>query len=200
MGAVMDMDMAWIIRIAYGVMILAVVLSFLFSKKQQRQVRLTCNRFAFAFVKISNYVCADPKGTRLAVENKGTGKAQVLPMEDQPEKIRIAMERALSDKVVALYREMSQAQEELDRQCSRSKRLKRQFSEPIEQMFGVARAFLLGCEHPEILAGETERQGFDEFLSRQLHYRKELLKRISGDAGPEFAKLNHKYDMKAEEG
>ena len=52
------------IRIGYAVMIVAIVLCFYFSKKQQHGLREAVDRFAFAYVKISNHVSARSGSSR----------------------------------------------------------------------------------------------------------------------------------------
>ena len=119
------------IRIGYIVMIAAIVLCFYFSRKQQHGLREAVDRFAFAYVKISNHVSARPPAAELAVE-RGEGDAvRPLPLGEQPEAIRAAIERASGGKVVKLYDEMMDAMLEIENRCGRHRRMNSQFREPI---------------------------------------------------------------------
>ena len=187
------------IRIGYIVMIAAIVLCFYFSRKQQHGLREAVDRFAFAYVKISNHVSARPPAAELAVE-RGEGDAvRPLPLGEQPEAIRAAIERASGGKVVKLYDEMMDAMLEIENRCGRHRRMNSQFREPIAALFHKARTFLTASEHLENIRTAADKQAFDSFLRDQGDDRMVLLRRITGGAGEQFSALSKHYDLAARE-
>ena len=187
------------IRIGYIVMIAAIVLCFYFSRKQQHGLREAVDRFAFAYVKISNHVSARPPAAELAVE-RGEGDAvRPLPLGGQPETIRAAIERASGGKVVKLYDEMMDAMLEIENRCGRHRRMNSQFREPIAALFHKARTFLTASEHLENIRTAADKQAFDSFLRDQGDDRMVLLRRITGGAGEKFSALSKHYDLAARE-
>lgn len=187
------------IRIGYIVMIAAIVLCFYFSRKQQHGLREAVDRFAFAYVKISNHVSARPPAAELAVE-RGEGDAvRPLPLGEQPEAIRSAIERASGGKVVKLYDEMMDAMLEIENRCGRHRRMNSQFREPIAALFHKARTFLTASEHLENIRTAADKQAFDSFLRDQGDDRMVLLRRITGGAGEQFSALSKHYDLAARE-
>lgn len=187
------------IRIGYIVMIAAIVLCFYFSRKQQHGLREAVDRFAFAYVKISNHVSARPPAAELAVE-RGEGDAvRPLPLGEQPEAIRAVIERASGGKVVKLYDEMMDAMLEIENRCGRHRRMNSQFREPIAALFHKARTFLTASEHLENIRTAADKQAFDSFLRDQGDDRMVLLRRITGGAGEQFSALSKHYDLAARE-
>lgn len=187
------------IRIGYIVMIAAIVLCFYFSRKQQHGLREAVDRFAFAYVKISNHVSARPPAAELAVE-RGEGDAvRPLPLGEQPEAIRAAIERASGGKVVKLYDEMMDAMLEIENRCGRHRRMNSQFREPIAALFHKARTFLTASEHLENIRTAADKQAFDSFLRDQGDDRMVLLRRITGGAEEQFSALSKHYDLAARE-
>ena len=187
------------IRIGYIVMIAAIVLCFYFSRKQQHGLREAVDRFAFAYVKISNHVSARPPAAELAVE-RGEGDAvRPLPLREQPEAIRTVIERASGGKVVKLYDEMMDAMLEIENRCGRHRRMNSQFREPIAALFHKARTFLTASEHLENIRTAADKQAFDSFLLDQGDDRMVLLRRITGGAGEQFSALSKHYDLAARE-
>ena len=187
------------IRIGYIVMIAAIVLCFYFSRKQQHGLREAVDRFAFAYVKISNHVSARPPAAELAVE-RGEGDAvRPLPLGEQPEAIRAAIERASGGKVVKLYDEMMDAMLEIENRCGRHRRMNSQFREPIAALFHKARTFLTASEHLENIRTAADKQALDSFLRDQGDDRMVLLRRITGGAGEQFSALSKHYDLAARE-
>ncbi|GKH48883.1 hypothetical protein [Anaerotruncus massiliensis (ex Togo et al. 2019)] len=187
------------IRIGYIVMIAAIVLCFYFSRKQQHGLREAVDRFAFAYVKISNHVSARPPAAELAVE-RGEGDAvRPLPLREQPEAIRTVIERASGGKVVKLYDEMMDAMLEIENRCGRHRRMNSQFREPIAALFHKARTFLTASEHLENIRTAADKQAFDSFLRDQGDDRMVLLRRITGGAGEQFSALSKHYDLAARE-
>ena len=180
-------------------MIAAIVLCFYFSRKQQHGLREAVDRFAFAYVKISNHVSARPPAAELAVE-RGEGDAvRPLPLGEQPEAIRAAIERASGGKVVKLYDEMMDAMLEIENRCGRHRRMNSQFREPIAALFHKARTFLTASEHLENIRTAADKQAFDSFLRDQGDDRMVLLRRITGGAGEQFSALSKHYDLAARE-
>lgn len=187
------------IRVGYAVMIVAIILCFYFSKKQQRGLRGAVDKFAFAYVKISNHVSPRPPAGGLAVKRGEGDSVRALPLEEQPETIRSAIERAGGGKVVKLYEEMMDAMLEIESRCGKHRRMNSQFREPVTALFHKARTFLTASEHPENIRTEADKKAFDSFLKDQGEDRMVLLRRITGGAGEQFAALSKHYDLAARE-
>ena len=70
--------MQWGIRIGYAVMIFAIIMCFVFSKRGEKEMRHMIDRFAQAFCKLSNYVLPGGRGDAGAARGgaaRGAAKA-----------------------------------------------------------------------------------------------------------------------------
>lgn len=56
--------MDWAIKIGYAVMVFAIIMCFIFSKRGEKEMRHMVDRFAQAFCKLSNYVLPGGKRPR----------------------------------------------------------------------------------------------------------------------------------------
>lgn len=182
-------------KIGFVVMIFGGILSFLNSKRHQKHVRLATNEFALAFIKISNLVCPSSSGARLELSSEEEGQAAALPYDMQGKRMRNIIDRTKNKKIDALYGAMQDAVFKLKDLTKRTRRLRQQFTTPIEEMFGICRTFLVGCENLDNIKGEQAIKDFESFLCEQEHHRKELFKRISAEAGEEFSELSKNYEF-----
>lgn len=171
------MDSEWLVRLLYGVVIIAVVFVLFLGKKQERMVRHAADAFALAFLRLANRISPRP-----------------ITHDPSPKTVRSIMTAAVLPEVVGFYNDLAGALEQVHRACGRNGRLKEQFAQPIQEIFDITRGFLVYCEH----GGDDDLQEeFTRFLGEQASYRQQLFKRISRDAGEEFARLNRDYPLGA---
>ena len=182
-------------KIAFAAMVGAMALSYFYGKKRQRDLRLACNRFAFAFAKLSNFVLPAGEGCTLLYEPLPDGTIRLLPAQQQSPKLEKIRAKVAQKQVEIWYDEAQQALGEVTRLCGINRTLRQQFGEPIQRLFDLLRIFLVGCDDLSSITTEQDAEVFNSFLADQLAHRKVLLQRISGDAGKEYATLSKGYDL-----
>lgn len=120
----------WLVRLLYGIVIIAVLFVLFFGKKQERAVRRSIDGFALAFLRLANRIAPKP------VTTAPPAKAA-----------RDIISAALSPDVVGLYDQLADALARVELACGRNARLRRQFAAPVQEIFDSTRAFLVYCEH-----------------------------------------------------
>lgn len=170
-----SVDSEWLIRLLYGIIILAVVFVLFLGKKQERRARHATDAFALAFLRLANHIFPRP-----------------IAYDPSPKTVRSIMEAAVQPAVVGSYSDLADALEQVHRACGRNGRLKEQFAQPIQEIFDITRGFLVYCEHG---GDDALQEEFTRFLGEQTSYRQQLFKRISRDAGGEFSRLNRDYPL-----
>ena len=81
--------MDWAIKIGYAVMVFAIIMCFIFSKRGEKEMRHMVDRFAQAFCKLSNYVLPGGKAPAATLAaRKKDGVMQALPAAEQPEELQ----------------------------------------------------------------------------------------------------------------
>ena len=70
--------MDWAIKIGYAVMVFAIIMCFIFSKRGEKEMRHMVDRFAQAFCKLSNYVLP-PSWCTAAAATAATGSFSPIP-------------------------------------------------------------------------------------------------------------------------
>lgn len=186
------------IHLAYAVMVFAVIICYVLSKNQKKDLRGTANDFARAFVKLSNYISPNPPREELAVETGADDAVTALPLQEQPEAIGFIIKRANADKSVKLFQEMVESADALTKLAGINRTNKAQFSAPINELLAMTHTFLEGCEDLRRIQTAQQKAQFDRFLNDQLAHRMLLLRRISGDMAEEFRKLNQNYAAQME--
>ncbi|MPM01117.1 hypothetical protein SDC9_47355 [bioreactor metagenome] len=186
------------IRIGYGVMAAAIIICFVFSRRNVKELRFKVDAFAEAFLKFSNYISPDPPRRKLAVRRSGGGVAP-LPLEQQPEEIRCILSRGRSEQAEKEYLKMEEAASAVKRHCRRNRRLNIQFTQPVEKLFFLAYTFHSGALDLNSIDDENKENAFRSFLEDQLEHRMVLLKRISREFNDKFLALNKRYDLKGAE-
>lgn len=187
------------IRLAYGVMIVGIILCFVFTRNRQRGLREAANDFAFVFVKLSNYISSRPPKAELLTEALPDGRLRALPVERQPEAIQTIIRRAGSAKSVKLFAQLSSAAETVASRANINRTDKAQFVAPIDELLLLAHTFLVGCENLETIDTPEKKAAFDSFLMEQPKHRMMLLKRITGDAADKYRELNKQYAQEMEQ-
>ena len=72
--------MDWAIKIGYAVMVFAIIMCFIFSKRGEKEMRHMVDRFAQAFCKLSNYVLPGGKAPAASLSTrKKDGVMQPAP-------------------------------------------------------------------------------------------------------------------------
>lgn len=187
------------IHLAFGVMMVGMLFCFILSKRQTKDMRKECDKFAFPFVKLSNYICPTTSSLSLQVEDLGNGAVRALPFEQQPEGLQFIMQRANADRSVRLFGELSEAADGITRAAGINRTRQEQFKNPIDQLLMMTHTFLCGCEDLTTIDTMEKKQAFDSYLQEQVAHRMVLLRRISGEKSNEFRTLNHNYTRQMEQ-
>ena len=175
--------MDWAIKIGYAVMVFAIIMCFIFSKRGEKEMRHMVDRFAQAFCKLSNYVLPGGKAPAATLAaRKKDGVMQALPAAEQPEELQKLMKRGTARHLAELYGQMEEASAELVYRCRRHRRNRELFADPIRQICYLTSVFLEGCADPKT-------------YTDQLKHRATLLKRIAGENAESFLELNMDYDL-----
>ncbi|MCI5705380.1 hypothetical protein [Candidatus Pseudoscillospira sp. SGI.172] len=184
------------IRIGYAAMVAAIILAFLFSRRGEKELRFAVDRFAEAFLGLSNLVSPCPPTRRLAVRRVGGG-VHPFPPEQQPEELRAILRVGAEEEAAGLYQRAEAAAVEVRRRSRRSRRLREQFGQPITDLCFLACVFIEGCQDLSTVDSVNRENAFTRFLTGQEEHRMALLKRISREFNDAFLELNQNYDLAA---
>lgn len=188
--------MDWAIKIGYAVMVFAIIMCFIFSKRGEKEMRHMVDRFAQAFCKLSNYVLPGGKAPAATLAaRKKDGVMQALPAAEQPEELQKLMKRGTARHLAELYGQMEEASAELVYRCRRHRRNRELFADPIRQICYLTSVFLEGCADPKAISDQNRINAFESFYTDQLKHRATLLKRIAGENAEPFLELNMDYDL-----
>ena len=188
--------MDWAIKIGYAVMVFAIIMCFIFSKRGEKEMRHMIDRFAQAFCKLSNYVLPGGKAPAATLAaRKKDGVMQALPAAEQPEELQKLMKRGTARHLAELYGQMEEASAELVYRCRRHRRNRELFADPIRQICYVTDVFLEGCADLKTVSDQNRVNAFESFYTDQLMHRATLLKRIAGENAEPFLELNMDYDL-----
>ena len=161
--------MQWVIRIGYAVMIFAIIMCFIFSKRGEKEMRHMIDRFAQAFCKLSNYVLPGGRAPKaVLVTRKKEGVMQALPATEQPEELQKLMKRGTTRHLRELYGEMEEASAELCFRCRKNRRNRELFADPIREICYVTDVFLSGCEDAKTISDQNRINAFESFYTDQL--------------------------------
>lgn len=188
-----------VIRLAYIIMIAGIVLCFVFSRNHQRDLRKAANEFAFAFVRLSNFISPKPPKSGLLFEDLPDGRVRVLPAQEQSKAIRAVLERANSPEAVQLFAQLDAAADLVCKRANLNRTQRSQFMEPIDRLLLLTHTFLVGCEDLGSIDTMEKKAAFDSFLMEQPAHRMVLIKRISGDKADEYRELNRRYAQEMEQ-
>jgi len=186
------------IRIGYAVIAAATVLCIVFSRRGEKELRFIVDRFAAAFLRLSNYASPEIPRRRLAVRRSG-GRVEPLPVRQQPEELRFILERGAAKQSEELFCELEAATAEIKWRCRRNRRLREQFCEPLETLCYIAYVFRKGALDLSSIDDTNKETAFNSFLEDQLKHRMALLRRISREFNGEFLSLNKRYDLERAE-
>jgi len=179
----------------YVIMIVAIFFSFMLSKKRLKEMRFRADKFAMAYLKLSNYISPEPPRKQLSVERFGESGVRPMPLEQQPEELRFILRRGNTEQAEELYREMDEAAADIERHCLRSRGLQVQFAQPIGELCVITRTFLDACIDLNSIDDRRKENIFYNFLNDQLKHRLVLLRRVSKESSEEFFALNKNYDL-----
>lgn len=183
------------IQLGYVLMLVAIFFCFMLSKGQMKEMRFRVDKFAMAYLKLSNYASPEPPRKKLSVEYLSDKAVQALPLEQQPEEIRFILRRGGTEMAENLYKEIEEYADSIVAHSRRSRGLQIQFARPITDLCFAAYVFVKGSKDLSTIDTTEKEAAFNSFLNNQLKHRLALLKRISKEASEEFYSLNKNYDL-----
>ena len=186
------------VHLAFAVMIIGVIFTFVLSKKEIKQLRSLTDSFAIPFVKLSNYIAPQKPASSLLTEKTESGSIRPLPVEGQSKEIREIIKRAGNTKV-KLFREMVEAEDALKEAAGKNRRKCYQFADPVARILYMTHTFLTGCENLALIDTESKLDEFNSFLNEQVQHRMTLLRLISGSLAEEYRTLNRVYAAEMEQ-
>ena len=187
------------IHLAFTVMIVGVVFTFVLSKQEIKRLRKLADAFAIPFVKLSNYIAPQKPISVLAIEKSESGGIKPLPIEAQSKEMQGIFKRAGNNKAVKLFREMVEAEDALKKAAGKNRRKCYQFSDPVARILYMTHTFLTGCENLAVLDTESKLEEFNSFLNDQVQHRMTLLRLINGSLADEYRELNKVYAAEMEQ-
>ena len=187
------------VHLAFAVMIIGVVFTFVLSKKEIKRLRTLADFFAIPFVKLSNYIAPQKPVSSLLIERTGTDCIKPLPAEEQSKEMQSIFKRAGNNKAVKLFREMVEAEDALKKAAGKNRRKCYQFADPVARILYMTHTFLTGCENLAVIDTESKLEEFNGFLNEQVQYRMTLLRLISGSLADEYRALNTVYAAEMEQ-
>lgn len=183
-----------IIRIGYAIMIIAVVMVFVLSRKHVDNLRKAIGRFAMIYCQIANHVSPRPfEKFRLRSFNVKNSPAITYRLEDQPLQVKECLIRAREEKLVLLFSELGGALQNVEVMAGRKKKNQTSFFEPIEQLYLSTHLFLTISNDQRNISDKDELLKFNNYIREQADSRLVLFKRISGRDSSEFMELNELY-------
>ena len=187
------------VHLAFAVMIIGVIFTFVLSKKEIKQLRSLADSFAIPFVKLSNYIAPQKPASSLLTEKMESGGIRPLPAEGQSKEMREIIKRAGNTKAVKLFREMVEAEDPLKEAAGKNRRKCYQFADPVARILYMTHTFLTGCENLALIDTESKLDEFNSFLNEQVQHRMTLLRLISGSLAEEYRTLNRVYAAEMEQ-
>ena len=187
------------VHLAFAVMIIGVIFTFVLSKKESKQLRLYADAFAIPFVKLSNYIALQKTASSLLTEKTESGDIRPLPAEEQSKEMREIIKRAGNTKAVKLFRKMVEAEDALKTAAGKNRRKCYQFADPVARILYMTHTFLTGCENLAAIDTENKIEEFNSFLNEQVSHRMTLLRLISGSLADEYRELNSVYAAEMEQ-
>lgn len=187
------------IHLAFAVMIVGVVFTFVLSKQEIKRLRTLADAFAIPFVQLSNYIAPQKPVSALAIEKSESGGIKPLPIEEQSKEMQGIFKRAGNNKAVKLFREMVEAEDALKKAAGKNRRKCYQFADPVARILYMTHTFLTGCENLSGIDTESKLEEFNSFLNEQVEHRMTLLRLINGSLADEYRKLNKVYAAEMEE-
>ena len=187
------------IHLAFAVMIIGVVFTFVLSKQEIKRLRTLTDAFAIPFVKLSNYIAPQKPVSVLVIEKPESGGIKPLPMEKQSKEMQGIFKRAGNNKAVKLFREMVEAEYALKKAAGKNRRKCYQFADPVARILYITHTFLTGCENLTIIDTESKLEEFNSFLNNQVEHRMTLLRLINGSLADEYRELNTVYAAEMEQ-
>ena len=183
------------VHLAFAVMIIGVIFTFVLSKKEIKQLRSLADSFAIPFVKLS----PQKPASSLLTEKTESGGIRPLPAEGQSKEMREIIKRAGNTKAVKLFREMVEAEDALKEAAGKNRRKCYQFADPVARILYMTHTFLTGCENLALIDTESKLDEFNSFLNEQVQHRMTLLRLISGSLAEEYRTLNRVYAAEMEQ-
>ena len=187
------------IHLAFAVMIIGIVFTFVLSKQEIKRLRTLADAFAIPFVKLSNYIAPQKPISSLLIEKIETGSIKPLSAEEQSKEMQSIFKRAGNNKAVKLFREMVEAENELKKAAGKNRRKCYQFADPVARILYMTHTFLTGCENLTLIDTENKLEEFNSFLNEQVQHRMTLLRLINGSLADEYRELNKVYAAEMEQ-
>lgn len=187
------------IHLAFAVMIIGVVFTFVLSKQEIKRLRTLTDAFAIPFVKLSNYIAPQKPVSVLVIEKPESGAIKPLPTEEQSKEMQGIFKRAGNNKAVKLFREMVEAEDALKKAAGKNRRKCYQFADPVARILYITHTFLTGCENLTVIDTESKLEEFNSFLNNQVQHRMTLLRLINGSLADEYRELNKVYAAEMEQ-
>lgn len=187
------------IHLAFAVMIIGIVFTFVLSKQEIKRLRTLADAFAIPFVKLSNYIALQKPISSLLIEKTETGSIKPLSAEEQSKEMQSIFKRAGNNKAVKLFREMVEAENELKKAAGKNRRKCYQFADPVARILYMTHTFLTGCENLTLIDTENKLEEFNSFLNEQVQHRMTLLRLINGSLADEYRELNKVYAAEMEQ-
>lgn len=187
------------VHLAYGVMVVGIVFTFIFSRRKKGDLRTVSAGFVIPFVQLSNYICPRVPKSHLQVKKLENGKIMALPKEQQPGEIRAMLQRANEDTSVKLFAKLAEGAAKVQDKAGIDRKEKAHFAEPIEEMLQLTHNFVLCCEDLTRLDSKEKLEQFESYIYEQPKHRYMLMKRLPGTMNDKYSQLNTEYGDEMEE-
>ncbi|MGI6041163.1 MAG: hypothetical protein ACOYBH_02975 [Candidatus Alectryocaccobium sp.] len=187
------------VHLAYGVMVVGIVFTFIFSRRKKGDLRTVSAGFVIPFVQLSNYICPRVPKSHLQVKKLEDGKVMALPKEQQPGEIRAMLQRANEDTSVKLFAKLAEGAAKVQDKAGIDRKEKAHFAEPIEEMLQLTHNFVLCCEDLTRLDSKEKLEQFESYIYEQPKHRYMLMKRLPGTLNDKYSQLNTEYGDEMEE-
>ncbi len=159
--------------------------SFLKKKKMEP----ACERFAECYCALADRLLqGHGTQTNLLTETLDGGLLRILPLEEQPEEIRAAMQTPVDDAVLASVRELYFLRDDIQAQASNGSFSKDKYNAITNQVFDSLNVYLAILQDPTQFFSKKDLEQFHYVLQKQKHIRNTTLTAIvSGSCAARIA-------------
>jgi len=157
-----------------AILVVAVVAAMFYGVYYLRKIKLypVCDRFARCYCDIADRFITDPnEQVSLNVEALDGGLFHILPLEQQPEAVRAALQKPVDDELLKSLRELFLLRDEIQAQASNGNLSKDKYNAVTNQLFDSLNLYLSVVNDPSQVLSSKDLKQIHYFLQKQKHIR-----------------------------
>ena len=146
---------------------------------RKKKIYPDCDRFALQYCRLSDRLLDEgTSSSDLAVDMMSGGLYQIRPIEQQPEGVRNALQKAIDQETLDTLRELFLLRNEIQSKASNGSLAKDKYNAITNQIYESLHTFLSIVKDPTQFITQKELDYFNYFLLNQKHIRNVTLAAI----------------------